>query len=163
MSHGDSARHQRESMHVTRSRPWQRGSETATGAGRYYSVQKLDVGNLLYTASHSHLLPLLEPLPVLRSLWKKKFTLRYRCFSHFNKENCWLPLFLVNIKILSWLFSLPQPTIAHIGYQEFAKQNHIIFTEYIQINDFSFELSPIRWIPQESQSLSCFYSKLCQS
>lgn len=42
------------------------------GAGRYYSFQKLDAGNLLSTASHSHLLPLLETLPVLRTLWGKR-------------------------------------------------------------------------------------------
>ena len=140
-------------MHVTRFRqfgPWQRGSETAT---RGWSL-------LLFSEAWCrqpplHCLPFPSP-PTVRTIasakdfmGRKKITLRYRCFSHFNKENCWLPLFLVNIKILSW-FSLPQPTIAHIGYQEFAKQNHIIFTEYIQINDFSFELYPIRWISQES-------------
>ena len=152
-------------MHVTRSRqsgPWQRASETAT---RGWSL-------LLFSEAWCrqppiHCLPFPSP-PTFRNIasakdfmGKKKITLRYRCFSHFNKANCWLPL--VNIKILPRLFSLPQPTVAHIGYQEFPEQNHIIFTEYIQINDFSFELSPIRWIPQESQSLLCFYSKFCQS
>lgn len=118
-----------ESMHVARSDNLGLGRgflKQQQGAGGLLLFSKLDAGNLLST-SHSHLLPLLETLPVLRTLWEKKKLLRVpRCFSHFNKNrSCWkLPL--VNIKILPWLFSLPQPTIAHIGYQEFLSKITLI-------------------------------------
>ena len=59
-------------MHVTRPRHLGRGVlRQQHGLVAVTLLQKLDAGILLYIASHSHLLPLLEPLPVLRTLREK--------------------------------------------------------------------------------------------